>query len=229
MKKSPPLAKNARKSKRSTLKPKTKKPKAAPRGMVKVVKGTLKKMKPLKVSKYDGVLGMPPSWVPEPEKRRFFAARIALIEKYPEKEIRKLIASRKRTQRKGFTQTLLVPPELEDKVDTLIDIKKLVDLGEEKGLKQILGEERSAHQSRGKKVLNSAKEGHVATHGTKQEKKKRWGEYQIEVNALHVKKPNLNYASLCMNIANKFGVSEKTIQRRTTNPLKSRLTTRTIY
>ncbi len=52
--------------------------------MVKVVKGTLKKMKPLKVSKYDGVLGMPPSWVPEPEKRRFFAARTALIEKYPD-------------------------------------------------------------------------------------------------------------------------------------------------
>ena len=99
MKKSPPLAKNARKSKRSTVKPKTKKPKAAPRGMV-VVKGTLKKMKPLKASKYDGVLGMPPSWVPEPEKRRFFAARIALIEIFSDKEIRKLIASRKRTQRK---------------------------------------------------------------------------------------------------------------------------------
>ena len=150
--------------------------------MVKVVKGTLKKMKPLKASEYDGVLGMPPSWVPEPEKRRFFAARIALIEKYPEKEIRKLIASRKRTQRKGFTQTLLVPPELEDKVDTLIDIKKLVDLGEEKGLKQILGEERSAHQSRGKKVLNSAKKGHVATHGTEQEKKERWAKMQTEIN-----------------------------------------------
>ena len=127
MKKSPPLAKNARKSKRSTVKPKTKKPKAVPRGMVKVVKGTLKKMKPLKASKYDGVLGMPPSWVPEPEKRRFFAARIALIETFSDKEIRKLIASRKRIQGKDFTQTLFVPPELEDKVDTLIDIKKLVD------------------------------------------------------------------------------------------------------
>ena len=220
MKKSPPLAKNARKSKRSTLKPKTKKPKAAPRGMVKVVKGTLKKMKPLKASKYDGVLGMPPSWVPEPEKRRFFAARIALIEKYPEKEIRKLIASRKRTQRKGFTQTLLVPPELEDKVDTLIDIKKLVDLGEEKGLKQILGEERSAHQSRGKKVLNSAKEGHVAIHGTEQEKKERWAKMQTEINKLHNKKPHLTYTSLIEITAKKFSVKPKTIQRQTTNPHK---------
>ncbi|MCH2391816.1 MAG: hypothetical protein MK238_04705 [Nitrospinales bacterium] len=188
--------------------------------MVKVVKGTLKKMKPLKASEYDGVLGMPPSWVPEPEKRRFFAARIALIEKYPEKEIRKLIASRKRTQRKGFTQTLLVPPELEDKVDTLIDIKKLVDLGEEKGLKQILGEERSAHQSRGKKVLNSAKKGHVATHGTEQEKKERWAKMQTEINKLHNKKPHLTYTSLLEIAAKKFNVTPKTIQRHTTNPHK---------
>ena len=218
MKKSPPLAKNARKSKRSTLKPKTKKPKPVPRGMVKVVKGTLKKMKPLKVSKYDGVLGMPPSWVPEPEKRRFFAARIALIETFSDKEIRKLIASRKRTQRKGFTQTLLVPPELEDKVDTLIDIKKLVDLGEEKGLKQILGEERSAHQSRGKKVLNSAKEGHVAIHGTMHEKKKRWAKMQTGINKLHRQNPFETYDWLCISLAEEFKCSKRTIERNTTNP-----------
>ena len=220
MKKSPPLAKNARKSKRSTVKPKTKKPKAVLRGTAKVVKGTLKKMKPLKASKYDGVLGMPPSWVPEPEKRRFFAARIALIETFSDKEIRKLIASRKRTQRKGFTQTPLVPPELEDKVDTLIDIKKLVDLGEEEVLKQILGKERSAHQSRGKKVLNSAKKGHVATHGTEQEKKERWAKMQTEINKLHNKKPHLTYTSLLESAAKKFNVNPKTIQRHTTNPHK---------
>jgi hypothetical protein len=206
--------------KKSSQSKKSKKEKSFSKGVQKTVRDALKKIEPLKTHEYDGVLGMLPDWVPEPEKRKFYTARTDLFEEYSTKEIHRLMDSQTKRLRGGFLLGPNMTPKIEGKIDTLNYIKKLVSLGENKALKIILGKERFEHQSRGKKTLNSAKMGHVATHGTKQEKKERWGEYQIEVNALHVKKPNLNYASLCMNIANKFGVSEKTIQRRTTNPLK---------
>ena len=218
MKKSPPLAKNGRKSKRSTLKPKTKKPKAVPKGMVKVVKGTLKKMKPLKASKYDGVLGMPPSWVPEPEKRQFFATRSALLEEYSAKEVLQFIVSRKRRWQGGFSfGPDNIPPAVEDGVDTLNDIKKLISLGEKKALKIILGSARDQDRSSGKKFRVLAKKGHKAKTKINQA---RWAEYQQIIDELYSKRPSHSYNRLCQLAAEKCGVSLKTIQRRTTNPKK---------
>ncbi|SVE33067.1 uncharacterized protein METZ01_LOCUS485921, partial [marine metagenome] len=131
--------------------------------MVKVVKGTLKKMKPLKASEYDGVLGMPPSWVPEPEKRRFFAARSALLEEYSAKEVLRFMVSRKRRWQGGFSFVPdNIPPAVEDGVDTLNDIKKLISLGEKKALKIILGSARDQDRSSGKKFRVLVKKGHKA-------------------------------------------------------------------
>ena len=48
--------------------------------MQKAVGDALKKIEPLKTHEYDGVLGILPDWVPEPDKRRFYAARSALLE-----------------------------------------------------------------------------------------------------------------------------------------------------
>ena len=56
----------------------------------------------------------------------------------------------------GFLSGPNMTPEVEGKIDTLNDIKNLVNLGENKALKIILGKERFGHQSRGKKTLNSA-------------------------------------------------------------------------
>jgi len=201
--------------KKSSPSKKSKKEKSFSKGMQKAVGDAVKKIEPLKTHEYDGVLGILPDWVPEPDKRRFYAARSALLEEYSIKEIYRFM----RVQG-GFLSGPNMTPEVEGKIDTLNDIKNLVNLGENKALKIILGKERFGHQSRGKKTLNSAKKGHVATHGSKQEKQKRWKTYQIELNSLHAKKPNLSYASLCINIANKFGVTQKTIQRRTANPIK---------
>jgi hypothetical protein len=215
MKKSQLSPKSVKRNKASSPKLKAK---PAPEGMQKVVEEALEKVSSSTEKKYDGVLGMPPSWTPEPEKKRFFEARTALMEQYTEDEIRKLMASQKRTQRKGFTQTLYVPPELEDKIDTLNDFKNLIDLGKTKGMRLILGEERSEHQARGKKVLNAAKEGHAQTHGTKHEKKKRWAKMQTSINKLHRQNPFQTYDWLCISVAEEFNCSKRTIERNTTNP-----------
>ncbi len=188
--------------------------------MRKAVAKALEESQQINKHKYDGVLGMPPKWIPEPEKRRFLAARVALIEEYSAREIRRFMVSRERMFKGGFSSAPNLPPKSEDKVDTLNDIQRLVALGEEEGLKRILGEERFKHQARGKKILKAAQQGHTATHGTQQEKNQRWKNMQTEIDKLHLTKTHLSYNSLCKIVADKLAVSTKTIQRRTTNPLE---------
>ena len=220
MKKSIKSPKRTKKSKQSTSRQKTKEPDTTKHVTQKAVRQALIKVECLETPEYDGILGKLPDWIPEPERRRFIATRIVLIEEYSPKEIRRLMISRERIYQGGFSFVPDLPPEYEDKIDTLNDIKRLVGLGEEEGLKRILGEERFKHHARGKKILDAAKQGHVATHGTQQEKNQRWKNMQTEIDKLYSKKPHLSYANLCKNVADKLNVSPKTIQRHAVNPHK---------
>lgn len=74
---------------------------------------------------------------------------------------------------------------------------------------------------RGQKTMNGAKEGHAITHGTQEQKEKRWGEYQNYVNKSQREKPyNKSYIQLCRWAGEYFKVHEKTIQKHTYNPIK---------
>jgi len=195
-----------------------KKPKTAPQNMHDAVKTALDKTATQKKHKYDGVLGTPPNWVPEPEKRRFFAARSALLKEYSAKEVLRFMVSRKRRWQGGFSFVPdNIPPAVEDEVDTLNDIKKLISLGENKALKIILGSARDQDRSSGKKFRVLAKKGHKAK---KKINQARWAEYQQIIDELYSKRPSHSYNRLCQLAAEKCGVSLKTIQRRTTNPKK---------
>ena len=185
--------------------------------MQKAVGNALKKIEPLKTHEYDGVLGMLPDWVPEPDKRRFYAARSDLLEEYSTKEIYRLMVSQKKRVQGGFLSGPNMTPEVEDKIDTLNDIKNLVNLGENKALKIILGSTRDQDRSSGRKFRVQTKIGHKARNKIN---RARWAKYQKTIDELYAKRPSHSYNRLCELTAEKHNVSLKTIQRRTTNPKK---------
>lgn len=81
--------------------------------------------------------------------------------------------------------------------------------------------ESSPDTARGQKTMKSSRKGHEIVHGTKEQKQRRWDEYQDAVNALHAANPRLTYEELAKRTAKDKGVNPKTIKRHTTNPRKS--------
>ena len=73
-----------------------KKPKTAPQNMHDAVKTALDKTATQKKHKYDGVLGMPPYWLPDPLKEEFLATRNYLLAaNFPPKKIKEPRRSKK--------------------------------------------------------------------------------------------------------------------------------------
>ena len=185
--------------------------------MQKAVGNALKKIEPLKTHEYDGVLGMLPDWVPEPDKRRFYAARSALLEEYSTKEIYRLMVFQKRRMPGDFLSGPNMTAGVEGKIDTLNEIMRLVSLGENEALEIILGSTRNQDRSSGRKFRIQTKAGHKARNKINHA---RWAEYKNTINELYAKHPSHSYNRLCELTAEKHNVSLKTIQRRTTNPKK---------
>ena len=119
-----------------------KKPKTAPQNMHGAVKTALDKTAAQKKHKYDGVLGMPPDWLPDPLKEEFLATRDYLLDaNFSTKEIKKFMETReKEFLGKGFTFKPYFPHDIERDIDALIYIQKIVHLGEKKGIDAYLGE-----------------------------------------------------------------------------------------
>lgn len=69
---------------------------------------------------------------------------------------------------------------------------------------------------RGDKVLQGAKTAHIGVHGTLAEKRSLWKRYQNRVYEIKKMKPIHSHWAICKIVAKEFGVSPKTIQRRTT-------------
>jgi hypothetical protein len=63
----------------------------------------------------------------------------------------------------------------------------------------------------------AATKGHEAVHGTSEQKKQRWANLQAKVDKVRVQNPHLSKAAVRRNVAVRMGVSEKTVQRRTTD------------
>lgn len=74
---------------------------------------------------------------------------------------------------------------------------------------------------RGKKVLQAARDGAEAKHGTPAERAQESADFQKSVNALHSNNPNLSWHQLAQRAGAQHGCSYKTIQRRATNPCTS--------
>lgn len=68
---------------------------------------------------------------------------------------------------------------------------------------------------RGIKIHKSSQLGHKIIHGTEEEKNERWREYQLECEKLHHKNPALGITDIREDLAKRFGVSFKSIQRHT--------------
>ncbi len=119
-----------------------KKPKTAPQNMHDAVKTALDKTATQKKHKYDGVLGMPPDWLPDPLKEEFLATRNYLLDaNFSTKEIKKFMETReKESLGKGFTFKPYFPHDVERDIDALIYIQKIVHLGKKKGIDAYLGE-----------------------------------------------------------------------------------------
>jgi len=74
------------------------------------------------------------------------------------------------------------------------------------------------HTDRGKKVLDSARAGHIGSYGTSEDKQKRYRSYQQAIEAYRKQNPACSYNCACDRIARHYGVSEKTIKRHTKRP-----------
>lgn len=68
---------------------------------------------------------------------------------------------------------------------------------------------------RGFRVRKGQSKAHAASHGSPQQKAKRWAEYQAEVDRLRADHPQWSKQAVRENARKRFGVSTKTIARHT--------------
>lgn len=80
---------------------------------------------------------------------------------------------------------------------------------------QVFVRDREPDAGRGKKVMDAAKQGHEQTHGTAEQKQRKWAEYQKEVDRLRMLHPNWSKANINHRVATKFDVVPRTIRRHT--------------
>jgi len=107
-----------------------------------VIKAAFDKNAKLSGAPYDGLLGsLPNDWMPDPLLKEFYAVRGYLLNKYEETEVRRYLQSREELSNidDGCSSVGFTPPELDDKLDALIYIKRIYDLGETKGIQAYLG------------------------------------------------------------------------------------------
>lgn len=74
---------------------------------------------------------------------------------------------------------------------------------------------------RGAKIAASARAGHEAMHGTRDEKEQKWSSYQSIVDEIADKNPALSWARIQQIAADRVGVHPKTIYRHCKNPKQS--------
>lgn len=72
----------------------------------------------------------------------------------------------------------------------------------------------------GKKIHRAVRKGHEGKHGTQEEKKARWGEYQRLVSEKLENNKRLSYSRACKAVADEKGCNAKTVWRHTNDPRK---------
>jgi hypothetical protein len=107
----------------------------------KAIKNVLEKvwqdqLKEQKWSKYeyDGILGKPPNWLPNPLIHEFANTRFVLLDDgYKPQDILEFMKGRRKEVKPGFGWHKPYPMEIQDKLDALNYIQDLVSLGKKKG------------------------------------------------------------------------------------------------
>lgn len=83
---------------------------------------------------YDGILGKPPNWLPNPLIQEFTSTRRVLLDDgHKPEDIRKFMKGRRKELEPVFGWHTVYPMEIQDKLDGLNYIQDLVILGNEKG------------------------------------------------------------------------------------------------
>ncbi len=72
----------------------------------------------------------------------------------------------------------------------------------------------------GRKVKLGGRDGSARRYGTLEARQERRAKYQAEINRLMNKNKTLSYSAACKYVANQFKISDKTVQRHTSNPRK---------
>lgn len=68
---------------------------------------------------------------------------------------------------------------------------------------------------RGKKIVEGARKGHEATHGTKEKKHAEWAEWQRAVDEFRERNPAWSRREVARHVGEKFDITERTIRKRT--------------
>jgi len=91
--------------------------------------------------KYNGVIGRPPKWLPNPLQEEFHATRNFLLREYKPKIILQYMESRKKLlDFQGLGSVSSYPINRESNLDSLLYIQKIIELGKTEGIKAYLGE-----------------------------------------------------------------------------------------
>lgn len=122
-------------ARQSKGKPKTEQTANNPK-LLKAIEKQLKRVRKRQKAKYNGVVGSLPEWVPSPLKYEFEAVRDILLDKYDHEDLHRYMNGRKRMfTEKGFRWLPYYPENIEEKLDALIYIRDLVEVGEKNGKK----------------------------------------------------------------------------------------------
>jgi hypothetical protein len=114
-----------------------------PSSMDDVVHNALESHGSLNQKRYDGVQGLPPSWVPSPLVNEFTAARDRLLRKLHFRKVHEYLAAyrRRRQPNEGVEGIARYPAELERDLESLDNVQYISALGEERGLQAYLGKQ----------------------------------------------------------------------------------------
>jgi len=144
-----PLKKKvSKKTKKKSLKNPAKAKRAKNPKLHRAIKKGWEKLKRQNNLKYDGVMGTPPEWFPNPLYKEFWTTRDTLLEDYKHKEILRLMKYRrdmvqpdiKWTASLNWLRKIKFTREIYHQIDSLNYIYELVQLGKVDGIKAYLGQ-----------------------------------------------------------------------------------------
>lgn len=167
---------------------------------------------------YDGVVGTPPEWFPPKDRNEFLTIRSRLLLEFSARSVLLMIqylggSLPEELEREGFYVS--IPRLRMPDIGRLLQYKRAFDRGPVEGLDLLLGKNIAGNERTGRRVLQGARSGHEAVHGTEQEKHERWGGYQKKIDKLRNSYPNYSHHKLCEIASAEFGIPSRTLRLRT--------------
>jgi len=178
---------------------------------------------------YDGVLGQLPCNWPENFHHDFLEARNRLLRNgHKAEDLVGYIHENLNIQRQALAGELKgafhpgIPFQIWRDIEVLTRFFTAVGLGCDIGLAFLTDPEHAANAKRGEKILDSARKGHEATHGTFEEKEARHTLIRQTCEQVAEAHPSWGLTAIRQETSERLGISLKTVQRATPD-LKSLL------